>query len=57
MYMRDMRPKLFFFTFFIGSAFFVDLVLGTSRYPKLLIMACAIVLIYEFVSPYVYTPS
>jgi hypothetical protein len=52
-----MRVKHLLFTIFIGTAFFVDVTLGTSSYPKLLIMACAIVVIYEFISPYVYTPS
>ncbi len=52
-----MLAKHIFFTIFIGFALFVDTVLGTSSYPKLLIMACAIVILYEAISPYVYTPS
>ena len=52
-----MSVKHALFTFFIGTAFLVDATLGTSSYPKLLIMACAIVIIYELISPYVYTPS
>lgn len=52
-----MRVKHILFGLFIGIAFLVDLILGTSPYPKLLMMACAIVIIYELISPYVYTPS
>lgn len=52
-----MRLKPIFFTFLIGCAFFSDLILGTSERPLMLMIVCAIVLIYELVSPYVYTPS
>lgn len=52
-----MHIRHIFFAILIGIAFLVDLTLGTSAYPKLLIMACAIVVLYESVSPYVYTPS
>lgn len=52
-----MRVKHLLFTLLIALAFVVDLTLGTSSYPKLLVMACAIVVIYELISPYIYTPS
>lgn len=52
-----MSVKNILFSIFIGLAFITDLTLGTSSYPKLTLMACAIVIIYEFISPYVYTPS
>ena len=52
-----MRLKTTFFCLFIGAALITDLVMGTSRYPILLIIVCAIVILYESVSPYVYTPS
>lgn len=52
-----MRPKHIFFTLIIGSAFIIDLVFGTFAYPKLLVSVCAIIALYEFVSPYVYSPS
>lgn len=52
-----MSVKHILFSIFIGLSFLIDLVLGTSSYPKLLILACAIVVVYESISPYVYTPS
>lgn len=52
-----MRAKYIFFSFLIGTALLVDLVLGTSSYPKLFMMCCAIVILYESISPYIYTPS
>jgi hypothetical protein len=52
-----MPIKKIFFSSIIGLSFLIDLVLGTSQYPKLLIVVCAIIALYEFVSPYVYTPS
>ncbi len=39
----------------IGGAFFFDVVFGTSRYPILTMLVCGIVVLYEFVSPYIYT--
>lgn len=55
--MPAMPLKYLFFGLLIGSAFSIDLVFGTSTYPKLLIIVCAIIALYEFVSPYVYSPS
>lgn len=52
-----MSLKLLLFFLFIGTAGMTDLILGSSEYPLLLSTACAIVTLYEFVSPYVYTPS
>lgn len=49
--------KKIFFSMLIGISFLIDLVLSTTPYPKLLILVCAIIALYEFVSPYVYTPS
>jgi hypothetical protein len=52
-----MSLKKIIFSLLIGLSFLVDLILGTSAYPKILIVVCAIIVLYEFVSPYVYTPS
>jgi hypothetical protein len=52
-----MPLKKIIFSILIGLAFLIDLVVGTSDYPKILIVVCAIIVLYEFVSPYVYTPS
>lgn len=52
-----MPLKKLFFSFLIGVSFLADLTLGTSNYPKILMIVCAIIVLYEFVSPYVYTPS
>lgn len=52
-----MRIKPILFGGLILIAFFIDLFLGTSAYPKSLLFVCAIVAVYEFVSPYIYTPS
>jgi hypothetical protein len=52
-----MRLKILLFSFLIVLAFMMDVVLGTDAYPKTLIIVCVIVGIYEFVSPYFYTPS
>jgi hypothetical protein len=52
-----MLMKKIFFSILIGLALIIDLCLGTTAYPKLLILVCAIIALYEFVSPYVYTPS
>lgn len=50
-----MRLKPLLYSIFLLLSFIFDVVLGTSAYPKMLIIACAIVGIYEFVSPYFYT--
>ncbi len=52
-----MRLKTIIFGLCIVISFIIDVVLGTSPYPKALIIVCAIVGIYEFVSPYFYTSS
>jgi hypothetical protein len=49
--------KKILFAILIGFSFLTDLVLGTSQYPKMLIIVCAIIALYELVSPYIYTPS
>lgn len=36
------------------SALLFDSMLSNSRYPILTIIVCAIVLLYEYVSPYIY---
>lgn len=51
-----MSVKTILFGLFISLAFLTDLLVGTTRYPNVLIFVCAIVAVYEFVSPYVYTP-
>lgn len=51
-----MRLKIILFTCLIAIAFFIDTTLGTLSYPKMLIMVCAMIAIYECVSPYIYTP-
>jgi hypothetical protein len=50
-----MHLKTLLFSILLLATFFFDLVLGTSRYPIMLIVACAIVGIYESVSPYFYS--
>jgi hypothetical protein len=52
-----MSIKILIFSFLIGFSFLVDVALGTANKPVLLIFVCAIIALYEFVSPYVYTPS
>lgn len=52
-----MRLKILFYTILMCIAGIIDLSLGTGTSPKLLIIVCAIVLLYESVSPYVYTSS
>jgi hypothetical protein len=52
-----MSVKTAIFSILLGLATMIDLVLGTSDYPKMLMVMCAIVCLYELVSPYVYTPS
>ena len=39
----------------VGGAFFFDVVFGTSEYPILTMLVCGIVVLYELVSPYIYT--
>lgn len=52
-----MLIKKLIFALLIVVAFLIDAVLGTGNKPILLILVCAIIALYEFVSPYVYTPS
>ncbi len=52
-----MRLKVFLYTLLVLIAGMLDLALGTGTSPKLLIIVCAIVMLYESVSPYVYTSS
>jgi hypothetical protein len=51
-----MSLKIIFFGILFFIASIVDLALGTASSPKLLIIVCAIVMLYESISPYVYTP-
>ena len=39
----------------ITGAFIVDIVFSVGRFPISTIIVCAIVVIYEFVSPFVYS--
>ncbi len=55
--MRAMLLKKILFAILIGCSLLIDLVVGTSNRPILLMIVCAIIAVYEFVSPYVYTPS
>jgi hypothetical protein len=50
-----MRFKYLVYAAVFIFSFLFDAVLGTSSYPKSFLIACAIVGIYEFVSPYFYT--
>lgn len=50
-----MRLKFFIYAGILIFSFLLDVILGTSAYPKALLIACAIVGVYEFVSPYFYT--
>lgn len=50
-----MRLKFFIYAFILILAFLFDVILGTSSHPKAFLIACAIVSVYEFVSPYFYT--
>lgn len=52
-----MRIKQLIYGILFGTAFVVDLTLGTFDRPIMLMIVCAIVVIYELVSPYIYTPS
>lgn len=52
-----MPIKKLIFALLLLTAFFIDATLGTGSKPILLIVVCAIIALYEFVSPYVYTPS
>lgn len=52
-----MPHRYFFFGLLTVIALLTDLALSTGSSPKVLIIVCAIVLLYESVSPYVYTPS
>lgn len=35
--------------------FFFDIILGLSRVPVFTLVLCGIVIVYEIVSPYIYT--
>jgi hypothetical protein len=52
-----MYLKTILYAFLFAISFGIDVVLGTSSYPKALLIVCAIVGIYEFVSPHVYSSS
>ena len=39
----------------VGAAFLYDLVLGVLQYPVLTLGICAILIVYERVSPFIYT--
>ncbi len=52
-----MSIKTIIFALLILFAALIDATLGTASKPILLIIVCAIIALYEFVSPYVYTPS
>jgi hypothetical protein len=50
-----MRLKFFIYSALFILSFIFDVILGTFSYPKAFLIACAIVGVYEFVSPYFYT--
>lgn len=50
-----MTPKTLFLSLIIGSSFLIDVIFSLSRYPILTISVCGIVLVYELVSPYLYS--
>ena len=52
-----MSLKTITISILVVFSFLIDVVLGTSAYPKTLLIVCGIVGIYEFVSPYFYTSS
>ncbi len=43
------------YTILVGAAFLYDLVLGVLQYPVLTLGICAILIVYERVSPFIYT--
>ncbi len=51
-----MKYSYFIFLFFFIVTFVLDLGLSLSRVPMFTLILCAIVILYEIVSPYVYSP-
>lgn len=47
------RPALFILM--IAGAFFFDVIFGISRYPVMVMVVCGIVVLYEIVSPFIYS--
>ncbi len=58
MHDRNKKSSLFrpiFIACLVLAAILFDLILGTSRFPILTIVVCGIVVIYECISPFVYS--
>lgn len=49
-----MIVKYFIFSIAITVSIIIDILFALGRYPVLTILVCAIVVLYEFVSPYLY---
>jgi phage-related holin len=52
---NNMKKKNIFITILVLVAFLFDCILGTGRVPTLTILVCAIVVVYECISPYLYS--
>lgn len=52
---NNMSRKAFIFTILTVFALFFDIIFGTARVPIFALMVCGIVIIYEVVSPHIYT--
>lgn len=51
---RSLHYKGIFFAGIISIAFLGDIIFGTLRFPVLTLLVCGIVIVYEFVSPFIY---
>ncbi len=50
-----MAVRHFFFLIAAVSALIIDTIFAIGRYPVLTIFVCVIVVVYELVSPFIYT--
>lgn len=53
MLIKNNKKHIVFFVL-IGISFFYDLVLAADKYPIITLVVCAILIIYEHVSPLIY---
>jgi hypothetical protein len=57
MYNRNRSPyiRTVLITLLVLVAFIIDVIFSTSRFPVFTSIVCGIVVIYEFVSPFIYS--
>lgn len=51
----SIKSKILFYSVSITGAFLYDVLFSTARYPIILLCVCGIVLVYERVSPLIYS--